>query len=442
MGNFDIFDVADVLGLSILESGAPKKTHPNISASSARDMSMYQKEVYAVCPFCGDARGKFSMTASEKSGAYHCFCCDAHGNAFTLAGELANENFGTGSERYKNIARFINKKLGNTDFAPRKVPSPAPKKKDIKKSDEECSKVYYELLRHLLLRSGHRKDLHRRGFTDEDIKRFRFRSMPTNPKRVCAELIEAGCDLYGIPGFYKKDGEWTMAYASGYLCPVFNKNLIIGFQIRSDKPMNGAKYVWLSSDGKECGCGSGSQCSYLPSVDPDAPVIVTEGTLKSLAIYVLFEKKVTVIGVPGIKVTKNLTKVFPKGARLCFEAFDMDKIPTDEIIELKKDAEAKGIKITARNRKYHEVFKQESILRAAAELRSKLKVEFNADTHSLSWDATDKLSGRVWNGKYKGLDDFLYASSATIKRKFIEYLKKTEKGYNEAMALRSPNPTS
>lgn len=430
MSSFDIFDVADAFGMEILEHNADRKRNPDRDPMGAKAQGASYSQVFAVCPFCGDERGKFSMTkksSGDSSGAYHCFVCDAHGNAFSLCESLATEDFGNGPDKYKNIAKYMYKAMGLDNPQESKIRKiePKPSKPKIieaeKKSAEHCSKVYYAMLSRLTLLPGHRANLISRGFDDESIKKFRFKSTPSNGREICRQLISAGYDLEGVPGFYMRKGVWEMAISSpGYFVPVFQRNLITGFQIRADKPKNGAKYVWFSSKEKEKGCPSGSPCTYLPGKNEET-VVVTEGVLKSIAAYTLLNGQVTIIGIPGIKVLHGLFDVLPDNDFYAFEAYDMEKIPNQKILEMKEAAKQEGLtEITARDRKYHELFKQQNVERAAEKLSEMLKVKNGLDAHSLSWDVKDG----VWNGKYKGIDDFLYAMGTNMKQKFVDYLKR------------------
>ena len=81
------------------------------------------------------------------------------------------------------------------------------------------------------------------------IERNGYKSMPEteSDRRLLASLLRCDHELHGLPGFYTKDGAWTLAGANGFLIPVRNKDgLIQGMKIRLDDDA-ARKYRWLSS---------------------------------------------------------------------------------------------------------------------------------------------------------------------------------------------------
>ncbi len=386
-------------------------------------------ETYAVCPFCGDKRGKFSyfVKKGSKENLYKCFNCGEGGTAIDLFMKLsAGKNY-SGSDGYKAAIKDIFKAINGDDSFVSFHKETLDKTERVaaetvdKASDEQISKVYYSLLKILILKDEHKADLKRRGLTDEEIKRYRFRSVPMNPKKVVARLVAAGLDLKGVPGFYKdRNGHWSMSLSGtkdekgrwkpdgGYFCPVFDgeRNLILGFQIRLDVPKDKTKYLWFSSAGKDCGVSSGAIATFLPGKS-DKILLIAEGILKATIIYSLLKGEISVVGVPGTKNIKSLESYLERyeGRAYAFEAYDMDKAirVTDETSQ--KDAE-KTVRI--------------------AEDRDKLLSLISAygiQTHPLKWDM-DKEG--LWKGEYKGLDDFLVEYPE--KEKFLTYLQTKAQG--------------
>lgn len=363
-------------------------------------------DIYAVCPFCGDKRGKFSyiIQKGNKQNIYNCFNCDSHGGAIDLHIKLANGDY-SGPDGKKRAAKEIFDALnGNECYSNyhKKMEETTQETEEVAKaSDGHISSVYYALLKELELKEVHKQDLLRRGLTEDQIKRFRFKSTPDNKYKVCKELVKKGYCLEGVPGFFLNDkGNWDMKLSGkGYFCPVFDgeQNLIIGFQIRVDNPTNGAKYLWFSSSGKEKGVSSGALSTFLPG-ENERVIIITEGILKATIIYSLLDRKVSVIGVPGVKAIKGIEdylKRFDSNAYV-YEAYDMDKaMKTEDARELEK---------TMR------------IANDAVKLKT-LVEEFGIETHSLNWDYDED---GFWKENYKGLDDFLY--SYEKKELFLNYI--------------------
>lgn len=380
-------------------------------------------EIYAVCPFCGNEKGKFSyiVKKGEKENLYKCWKCGEAGNAIDLHIKLSNGCEYSGFDGHKKAIRDIFKAInGDSSFEEyhRNSVQKAEELPDMieKRSDGECSSVYYAMLAELTLNPEHKADLIRRGLSEEDIKRFRFRSVPADSRKVCSLLIKKGYNLEGVPGFFKnKKGHFCMSLSGskdedgkwkpdgGYFCPVFDGelNYILGFQIRLDVPKDKTKYLWFSSSGKECGVSSGAIATCLPGED-DSAIIVAEGILKSTIIYCLLDKKVTVIGVPGTKAIKSLECYLERyngGSSYIFEAYDMDKaIKTGDKKLLEKT----------------------TLLNKDKENLINLISDYGFSVHPLKWDM-DKEG--YWKENYKGLDDFLYAYDG--RDKFLAYIKKT-----------------
>lgn len=393
MDTFTIADVAHIHGI------APLKQNGG--------------EVFAVCPFCGDARGKFSYVIEKgsKRNIYNCFVCGAHGDSIDLHINLSTGDY-AGSDGRKRAARDIFHEINGdnslADFHRAMAESIKIVNEVERSSDEACSKVYYALLRKLVLNHSHKEDLLRRGLTEEQIKRFLFKSVPTREEkyRICKELTNEGYSLFGVPGFYtNKYGKWDIKFpGDGYLCPVYDgeRNLILGFQVRMDNPKNGTKYLWLSSSGRENGVGSGSPSTYLPGRD-DKTVVVTEGILKATVVYCLLNGEVSVIGVPGVNSISGCKDYLHRfgGDAFILECYDMDRLadPGD-------DAE--------------KAFKIEKLNQAWENLCTLIS-EYNLPYHNMKWDVTEDK----WNGEYKGLDDFLF--DYPYREKFLAYIQNMSK---------------
>lgn len=383
---FNIADVARIHGIQVIkETGG---------------------DIYAVCPFCGNKEGKFSyiVKKGKKQNIYNCFVCDNHGGAIDLHINLSDGNY-QGEEGRKKAAKEIFEILQNDnemiEYHNFVTETHQDTEEAYKTSDEHCSYVYYSMLKELELKDEHKKDLLRRGLTEEDIKRFKFKSTPDNKYKVCKSLVEKGIYLEGVPGFFKNQkGNWDINIpGKGYFCPVFDgeKNLIIGFQIRVDKPVKKSKYLWFSSAGKELGVTSGAISTFLPG-DNDRVIIITEGVLKANVIYALLKGAVSVIGVPGVKSIAGIEDYLNRhySNAYVYEAYDMDKaIKTDDPEEQKKTDRIKN---------------------AAISLKT-LVEDYGIEVHSLTWDYDND---GFWKGEYKGLDDFLL--SYDKKDLFLRYI--------------------
>lgn len=231
---------------------------------------------YYDCPFCGDKRGKMSISAEKDS--WRCNYCGEHGGMLSL---YARTHHIGNSEAYREICEA----LQNGEFAPYgdgNKRSPAPSGQEALKQAaladiHTIDQTYSAMLDLLTLSKEHREHLKNvRGLTDCQIDELKYRSTPPFYlcKKIASRLLEKGCTLQGVPGFYIKNGEWTVKFyskTSGILIPVHGiDERIRGMQIRLDVPIkddndpekNGAKYIWLSSAGKEMGVSSGSPVHF------------------------------------------------------------------------------------------------------------------------------------------------------------------------------------
>ncbi len=107
----------------------------------------------------------------------------------------------------------------------------APKEPEISSAmpapDDVRHKTYSMFFSMLGLADTHRKNLLKRGFTEQQIEENGYKSTPVfGYKRLTEKLLAAGCIVKGVPGFYQdKDGKWTIHFSnksSGFLVPVRN----------------------------------------------------------------------------------------------------------------------------------------------------------------------------------------------------------------------------
>ena len=337
-----------------------------------------------VCPVCGDRRGKFGVNGRKNT--MHCFraSCGCEGGMLDLW-MLTSEKSYSGPDKYKEAYADVMAEIFGDEASTTKkfVPTTFVEDTTPRADESIIDMTYRAMLDKLTLKESHKKDLLKRGLSEEDIVRFNFKSTVKDGKSLCRKLIKDGCKLKGVPGFYKnKNGEWTIYFPEGYLCPVYNtlEDRICGFQVRADKPKDGMKYLWVSSKGKEDGVTSKSPATFLLG-DDWSEVLITEGILKATVIHVLTGK--TVIGVPGVTTLKS-AKPYLEHMKFkkMYEAYDMDKMPVMDEPQSESSKE---------------------IAKAAKKLR-KMARNSGAKTESLLWDIDEK---RRWRGEYKGYDDWL-----------------------------------
>lgn len=318
---FNIMDVASLVRLNIRRTRGSR--------------------VYADCPLCGDRRGRLSM--SREHNVWRCFNCGGYGGMLALYGAVQGMDNKTA---YHDICDRLIVDGFSSDYEVNPPPCPP---QAVTAPPEEIHRTFSSLLSMLTLTEAHRTHLREvRGLTAEQIERFRFRSTP--PSSVCpsiaAALLRQGCILEGVPGFYiDKRGQWTIAFYSitaGFLIPAYGVDgRIQGAQIRLDRPLKGrgdpldktgAKYIWLSSAGKDHGVSSGSPVFFAG--DPNArEVYVTEGGLKACIAHCLTGR--TFAATAGANNLSGLEKVFAflsqNGTELIVEAEDMDKMVNPDV---------------------------------------------------------------------------------------------------------------
>lgn len=173
----------------------------------------------------------------------------------------------------------------------------------------------------------------RQEIEEEQIEKNGYKSTPVfGFRRITKKLIEVGCTVKGVPGFYQeKDGEWSIHFnpkSAGFLIPIRNlEGLIVGAQIRLDHPYDGRKYIWLSSTNYHMGTSFGSPVHLVG--EPGAKTIfVTEGPLKGDLSHALSGR--TFGCVPGANQYANLPPFLQSmkemGTEFVYEAYDMDKL--------------------------------------------------------------------------------------------------------------------
>ena len=107
----------------------------------------------------------------------------------------------------------------------------------------ERDQLYRQLLGQLTLHPADRADLHRRGFTDEQIQDWGLKSVE-QWQSLTAELPHT------LPGV-NLDGKSLNTPRPGYLCPIVDTDgQIVGFQIRS-RSSEGGRYYWLTGKTKK-----------------------------------------------------------------------------------------------------------------------------------------------------------------------------------------------
>ena len=177
---------------------------------------------------------------------------------------------------------------------------------------------------------SHHQALRQRGFSDVEIMRRLYRSLPLRGRAALARRLvdRLGMDLCAqVPGFYvaEREGErwWSLTGAVGLLIPIRNLDgLIVALKVRADEPGDGPKYTTISS-AKHNGPSPGSQV-HVPLHEGmgSATVRLTEGELKADVATVL--SGMLTISVPGVALWRRALPVLqalaPQHVLLAFDS--------------------------------------------------------------------------------------------------------------------------
>ena len=326
------------------------------------------------CPFCG--RTKKLHIDAEKN-VFRCNYCNVQGGMLKLYQLM----FGLHDtkEAYDILTGKITPEI-KTQTQVRKeiyLQSNERKTADI----DSINDVYTALLNKLSLAKRHKNSLMARGFDEDAIKKFGYKSVQqVGAASLAKSIFNEGKNCIGVPGFYSYQNYTRIVSSdSGFYVPVRTiDGKISGMQIRHDNIVDGRKYTWLSSTHYENGAAvkGASQIHYVGFnlSNPPKKVCITEGALK--ADIASFLTGMPFIAILGVNNTSNLANALSGlkeiGVEEIFECFDMDYF-TNEHVKAAID-------------KAHNIIKD-----------SDLK--------------TQRLS---WNRKYKGIDDYMLARKSKI----------------------------
>ncbi len=325
---------------------------------------------YVQCPCCDSGRHKH-MNINLKKEVFRCPKCGVHGGMFDLYCLY------TGVPRdkaWKAIADKL-KPQGNVIIPQRQAYTPP---EDIEAPIADINirhTVYNAFLSKLSLAEDHRRNLLNRGLNNDDIERLGYKTTPVLGMTAIAKQMETdGYQLSGVPGFYRgDDGRWTFVNEQrGILVPVRDTEYRIqGLQIRRDN-VTKRKFRWVSSAERKDGCHAESWTHIAGEVKPE--MLLTEGPMKSDIINAL--TGLSVISVPGVNALTQLRLTLEylknKGLTEIKTAFDMDFMIN-----------------------WHVQNGYNSLL-------------FLLDEMGF------RFSTYLWNPKYKGLDDYIYALKSEI----------------------------
>ena len=349
------------------------------------------------CPLCPGGDKGYHMNINTEKDAYFCFACMKRGEssgaldlyARVRQGETVNSS--NAKELYKKLLRDMN--VGETGKKPEKHLYSEPAASRIPPAkDSSLNECYAALINLpcLKLNKRHRENLHGRGFSDADIQRNGYASVPDSRIYNCPELkkwkevyekenleayrkgtlsyykqkdiqlglmiaegiTEQGISCANVPGFYKFGEYWCLKCDAGMLIPTRNpKGEIVGMQTRRDvKTKKGLRYMTLSSKGLPEGVTERIARTHYPlgnaGLSAKPQILLTEGPLKADAALAILKNlgadNVMFAAVQGVSNTGELPKLAralkKKGVTQIINAFDMDKLVNVHVMEAAGDA--------------------------------------------------------------------------------------------------------
>ena len=286
------------------------------------DRTLEREEVEASCPFCGDnGPGKHHLFLNTTRNIFRCVLCGEKGNSVSLYAKLEGVSNRQAFQALSEDARIF------------RFPKPPLSKKPAEREPSSLAvrhATYHEMLMHLQLSPKHKANLLSRGLSEERIEHNMYRSLPSSEsaRRLLAGILSDFHTLEGIPGFYAKDGQWTIAGRSGLLIPYRDKDgLIQGLQVRLDDETNPArKYRWLSSRGMAHGTRSHSYIHVTGNLSARTAYL-TEGGLKG-DVASFLDHDALFLCFAGVTATAGIKEVLlsMKSIEEVVVALDMDKL--------------------------------------------------------------------------------------------------------------------
>ena len=286
------------------------------------DRTLEREEVEASCPFCGDnGPGKHHLFLNTTRNIFRCVLCGEKGNSVSLYAKLEGVSNRQAFRALSEDARIF------------RFPKPPLSKKTAEREPSSLAvrhSTYHEMLMHLQLSPKHKADLMSRGLNEERIEHNMYRSLSSSEsaRHLLAGILSDFHTLEGIPGFYVKDGQWTIAGRSGLLIPYRDKaGLIQGLQVRLDDETNPArKYRWLSSRGMAHGTRSRSYIHVTGNLSARTAYL-TEGGLKG-DVASFLDHDALFLCFAGVTATAGIKEVLLSMNNIedVVVALDMDKL--------------------------------------------------------------------------------------------------------------------
>lgn len=274
------------------------------------------------CPCCDDKPRGRHLNINLQKNVFRCPRCGFAGGVFDLYAYYAGIPKAQVREALHarlNIPEEIKK------LTPKIVVTEIPEcpLTDI----DSRNQTYNAFLEKLSLAPDHWDNLRSRGLSDDVILHLGYKTTPVcGLSSIAKKLIEEGCYLSGVPGFYKtKSDEWSIVQSPrGILIPSRDlEGKIQGLHVRLDNTKK-RKFRWVSSVGRTDGCKAEGWAHIVGPVRSE--VLLVEGFMKADIIHHLTGQ--TVVAVPGVNTLVHLeellTTLKESGLAKIMTVFDMD----------------------------------------------------------------------------------------------------------------------
>ncbi len=295
-------------------------------------------QLHCRCPFCNDKKAHLNVKLDRN--VLRCNRCGKGGGVLHLYAGAHEISLNTA---YDELCRIF-----NSDTEQRERRNVTRRRTVIVPEHEIAdtatrNNTYSNLLSLLSLGAAHRESLLSRGLSGADIVRLGYRTTPVvRSAKIVAELLNRGCVLEGVPGFYRdrESSAWKLDIrASGIMIPDRNsRGEIEAIQIRLDKAYK-SKFNNLTSTERYYGT-TAACCPHFVGFDTDTTVaFLTEGVMKADIAHCLsaeLGRPNAFIGLTGAaninQFLRTLEELKEFGIKKIMVAFDMDALTNENVM--------------------------------------------------------------------------------------------------------------
>lgn len=307
-------------------------------------------QLHCRCPFCNDSKAHLNVRLDKN--VFRCNRCGRGGGVLQLYSAFYDVSL---NSAYDELS-----KLFCSDLSVAQKRCGIQQRELISKAEMPIAmssvrdNTYRNLLSLLSLGANHREALLKRGLSGEDVVKLGYRTTPAvRAAKIVTELVERGCLLEGVPGFYRDEetGCWKLdVRGSGIMIPDRNINgEIEAIQIRLDV-VRRSKFLTLSSVDKYCGTSASCCPHFVGLTDTTEMVYVTEGVMKSDIAYCLSKeigKPAAFVGLTGVsnfnQFQRALEELKMRGIMRISLAFDMDDLTNENVRAAKERVMTMGV---------------------------------------------------------------------------------------------------